>query len=106
MDKSKPTQNQVDRHIKYTHTHNGHVLMSSPPLPVLHLRRVGRCWSLARLIIRAPVSNALLYNVYDTCTTVIYFCWFSELPLKPATTAQFGVDKGKHVTMTVILVAF
>lgn len=46
------------------------------------------------------------YGVYDTHTSAIYFCWFSQLPLKPARTAQFDVDKGKHVTMTVIFVAF
>ncbi len=36
------------------------------------------------------------YDVYDTCTSEIYFCWFSHLHLKPARTAQFDGDKGKR----------
>ena len=46
------------------------------------------------------------YNVNGTCTHVIYFCWRSQLPLKPTGTAQLVVNEGKHATKTVIFVAF
>lgn len=31
----------------------------------------------------------------DTCTGVIYFCWLSQLPLKPARMTQFDANEGK-----------
>ena len=93
MGKSNLTQSQTER---FTHS-----FMSSPPVLVLHLRRVGRCWWRARLI-RAPVSDArLLQCVWPRCS-LVYFCWFSQLPCRTCQGGLFWCEQKKmwHESLT------